>query len=289
MANTNNNIMKFLNKKYRLSRLFGKHQNKTVWAVSKNLIFIMLLVPFLTLSQNSTEYGVFENAILTPNPAQVTQFEKGIAAHNKKYHVNGPYGVRVYWINNGPKTGSYVWVMGPFPWSSLDNRPAQKEGHDADWNTNVAQYTTSESGTQSYWRFQAELSRFPKNFTIKNMEVDYWDVKRGKMAEAKKLVEKVHKVYVDKSPDETYGIYTNEFPSTKEGRDLTIISFFDKSAWLGEDHGFVTKYETVYGKDSWGQFLKDWMAVTDGGETELWIFLPELSGISGAVDVETRN
>lgn len=255
----------------------------------RKLIFTMLLLPFLAISQNSAEYGVFENALLTPNPAQVTQFEKGLAAHNKKFHGEGPYGVRVYWISNGPDTGSYAWTMGPFPWSSLDNRPDQKDGHDADWNINVAPYTTADSGEQSYWRFDEKLSRFPKDFTIKNMEVDHWNVKRGKMEDAKNLVEKVHKAYAEKSPEDTYGIYINEFPSTKEGRDLSVISFFDKSAWLGQDRGFVAKYETVHGKGSWANFLNDWMAVTDGGDTEIWIFRPDLSGISGNVKVAERK
>lgn len=249
----------------------------------------MLLLPFLALSQNSTEYGIFESALLIVNPAQITQFEEGVMAHNKKYHGDGPYGVRVYWISNGPNTGNYVWNMGPFPWSSLDGRPAQKESHDADWNTNVAAYTTAESGIQSYWRFESDLSRFSKDFTIKNMEVDYWDVKRGKMEDAKKLVKKITKVYADKSPDETYGIYTNEFSSTKEGRDMAVISFFDKSAWLSRNNNFVEKYETVHGAGSWKAFLNDWMAVTDGGETEIWIYRPDLSGISGEVKVSQRK
>ncbi|WP_221442707.1 MULTISPECIES: hypothetical protein [Aequorivita] len=255
----------------------------------KNLIFIILLLPLLAISQNNAEYGVFENAILIPNPTQVTQFEKGIAAHNKKFHGEGPYAGRVYWISNGPYTGSYVWVMGPFPWSALDNRPAQKDGHDTDWNNNVAPYMTADSGSQSYWRGRNELSRFPKDFTIKNMEVDYWDIKRGKYEDAMKLVKKVYDVYSEKSPNDTYGIYTNEFSSTKEGRDLAVISFFDKSAWLGQDRGFVEKYEIVNGKGSWKEFLNDWMAVTEGGETELWIFRPDLSGINGNVKVADRK
>ncbi len=249
----------------------------------------MLLLPFLAISQNSTEYGVFENAILTPNPAQVTQFEKGLAEHNKKYHGEGPYGVRVYWISNGENTGSYVWTMGPFPWSTLDNRPAEKEGHDADWNTNVAAYMTADSGKQSYWQGHNDLSRFPKDFTIKKMLVDYYDVKRGKGDEVLKLVGKMNKLYAGKSPDETFGIYTNEFGSTKGGRDLAVISFFDKSAWLGEDHSVEKKYEEMYGAGSWGQFLKDWMEVTNGSETELWIYRSDLSGINGDVKVSDRR
>ena len=44
--------------------------------IMRKLIFTMLLMPFLALSQNSTEYDVFETANLMPNPAQITQFEK---------------------------------------------------------------------------------------------------------------------------------------------------------------------------------------------------------------------
>ncbi len=255
----------------------------------KKVIFTLLLLPFLAVSQNSTEYGVFETADLIPNPAQISQFEKGLAAHNKKYHSGDPYGVRVYWVANGPNTGSYHWSMGPFPWSALDNGPAQKEGHDADWNTNVAQYTTADSGKESYWRGHNDLSRFPKDFTIKNMEVDYWDIKRGKYEEALELVGKIHKVYSEKLPEETYGIYTNEFQSTREGKDLAVISFFDNSAYLGQDQGMPKKYDEVYGEGSWKQFLNDWMEVTNGGETELWIFRPDLSGISGDLKVAERQ
>ncbi|MFZ0490619.1 MAG: hypothetical protein WBV11_07560 [Salegentibacter sp.] len=254
----------------------------------RKVIFLMLLLPFWAVSQNSTEseYGVFETANLVPNPAQISQFEKGLAAHNKKYHSEEPYGVRVYWVTNGPNTGSYHWSMGPFPWSALDNGPAEKkEGHDADWNTNVAQYMTADSGEESYWRAQTELSRFPKDFTINKMAVDYWDIKRGKHDDAMKLVKKVYDVYAQKSPNEIYGIYTNEFPSTKEGKDLAVISFFDKSAWLGQDNSIAKKYDEMYGEGSWKQFLKDWMDVTNGGSTEIWVYRPDLSGISGDVKV----
>ena len=255
----------------------------------KKAIFWMLLLPMLVISQNNTEYGVFENALLTPNPSQIGQFEKGITAHNQMYHGDGPYGVRMYWISNGPDTGSYVWTMGPFPWSALDDAPAQKEGHETDWNENVAPYMTPKSGAQSYWRTNDEYSRFPKNFTIKNMLVDYYDIKRGKSKEALALVEKIHKMYAEKFPDEIYGIYTNEFSSTKEGRDLAVISFFDKSAWLGQDSEMGKKYDEMYGEGGFDQFLTDWYAVTDGGESELWVFRPDLSGISAEVKVANRQ
>jgi hypothetical protein len=45
----------------------------------------------------------------------------------------------------------------------------------------------------------------------------------------------------------------------------------------------------MYGAGSWDKFLEDWFASTEGGETELWIFRPDLSGINGEVKVTDRN
>ncbi len=247
----------------------------------------MLLLPLLAVSQNSTEYMVFENGLITANPAQLKQFETGMAAHNKKYHGDGMYGARVYTIGNGPHTGSYMWIMGPLPWSAMDSRPAL-QGHDEDWNTNVLPYMLPE-GDQTYWKYEAEMSHFPKDFTIKNLLVDIYDVKRFKSKEAMALVGKIKKVMMEKFPEETFGIYTNQFPSTKEGRDLSYISFYDKSSWLGEDNDFLNKYEQVHGKGSFATFLKDWEAVTDGAESEIWTFRPDLSGISGEIKAVERK
>jgi len=249
----------------------------------------MLLVPLMALAQSENEYVIFETANLTPNPTQIAQFEKGLAAHNKKFHGDGPYGARIYWISSGPNTGSYNWTMGPLPWSALDGRPGEEEGHDADWNSNVLAYVAPGSGATSYWKHEADVSRFSKDFTIKNMLVDYYDITRGKGKEAMALVEKIGKVYAEKFPDETYGIYTNQLSSTKEGRDLVVISFFDKSAWMGEDNEFAAKYDEVHGEGGFEQFLQDWYAVTEGGESELWLFRPDLSGIDGEVTVADRQ
>lgn len=246
----------------------------------KTIFTWILLLPFLVISQN-TEYSVFENGLITANPTQVKQFEAGMASHNKKYHSDDVYGARVYTVNNGPNVGKYMWVMGPLPWSAFDNRPAQ-EGHDDDWNNNVIAYATSE-GNQTYWKYEAALSSISKDFTVKNMLLDFYDVKRFKGKNALELLGKIKKVMTDKFPNEIYGIYTNEFPSTKEGRDIAYISFYDKSSWLGEDREFAKKYDEVHGNGSFETFLKDWEAVTEGSESELWNYSTALSGKSANV------
>ena len=102
----------------------------------KNLFYTMLLLPFLVLAQNSQESLVLENVMLTVHPEKIAEFEAGIAAHNKKFHSDGPYGARVYNILNGKNAGKYMLIMGPLPWSAMDGRPTSKE-HTDDNNKNI--------------------------------------------------------------------------------------------------------------------------------------------------------
>jgi len=247
----------------------------------KTFFYWILLVPFLVISQSNSEYTVIENGMMTVNPKYITEFEAGVAAHNNKYHTDGMYGSRIYQINNGTNIGKYLWVMGPIPWSAFDDRP-QQDGHEEDWNKNIEPYTIV-GGDQIYWRFYPKLSNFPKDFIIKNAMVDMYDIKRFKQTEVLELMKKIKKVMKEKYPENSYGVYTNEFPNDKEGKDIAIVSFYQKSSWLGNVDGFPKKYEEVYGKGSFEHFIKEWEKLTIGKQTELWVFREDLSGISGEI------
>ncbi len=81
----------------------------------RNLFYLMLLIPFLAISQTSQEYPVVDNYLITANPTKIKELDAGLAAHNKKFHGEGDYQARVYEIMNGPKVGKYMWVSGPKP------------------------------------------------------------------------------------------------------------------------------------------------------------------------------
>ncbi|MGB5269512.1 MAG: hypothetical protein WBN52_03330, partial [Eudoraea sp.] len=87
----------------------------------RKFLYLMLLFPFLVISQGAQEYMVMENVMLTAIPTKTAEFEAGLAAHNKKYHAEGAHGARVYWISNGKNAGKYIWAMGPLPWSAMDS------------------------------------------------------------------------------------------------------------------------------------------------------------------------
>jgi hypothetical protein len=253
----------------------------------KNLFFLLLLSPLFAFAQGDTDYLIFEISTIKVNPANIGQVESGMATHNKKYHGSGPNGTRVYQVANGKDGGAYKWVMGPAPWSALDTRPSD-EAHDLDWQANVNQYTLADGNTE-YIRFDAKLSRFPKDFTVNKLWVQYVDIARGKMDKAKEIIGKIHKVYAEKIQGDTYGIYWNELPSSSSGRDMTIVAFFDKFAWMSADNGFDAKFEEVYGKGSLETMWNEWRDITEGVETEIWEYREDLSGLSGMLKVAERQ
>ncbi len=255
----------------------------------KKLFYTLLLLPFLLLSQENQESLVLQNVMLTVLPGHTQAFEKGLAAHNKKYHAEGPYQALVYSIGSGVNAGKYMWNMGPLPWSAMDGRPTDENGHDADWDTNVVPHLTGEVDV-NYWKFETSLSNFSKNFTLNKVLVDVYDLKRFSGEKMEELMKRVHKTMTEKFPDEIFGMYTNEFSSMTNTKDLAFVSFFEKSAWLGQDSTFAQKYSEVHGEGSFATFLKEWGEITHGKySSEIWAFRKDLSGNTGEIIAATRQ
>ena len=138
----------------------------------KTNVLILLLAPFFLFAQETTEYAVFQNTMLTASPDAVAKFESGLAEHNKKYHADKITGVRVYWIANGENSGKYMLSAGAKPWSAFDNIKPM-EGHDEHWTSSVLAH--SEPGYyNTFWRLRSELSNFPKDFTIDKLKQKYY-------------------------------------------------------------------------------------------------------------------
>ena len=252
----------------------------------KNLLYLLLFSPFVAFSQAGTEL-IFEIATHSVSRDNAAQVEHAMGAHNKKYHASGPNGVRVFIVQTGKDSGKYKWVMGPGPWSSLDTRPSD-DAHNVDWKGNVARYL-GEEGSTEYISLDPALSRFPADFNVDKLFVRYVDVVRGKTEQAKEILKKINRVYTEKIPGETYGIYFNEIPSTSAGRDITIVSFFDKYAWMAEDNDFNAKYDAIYGKGAADAMWVSWQQVTSSQECEIWEYQEELSGLPPLIKAAERK
>ena len=239
------------------------------------------------MQSQANESLVIENVMLTANPEKIAEFESGIAAHNNKFHAEGPYGARVYSILNGKNAGKYMLIMGPLPWSAMDARPASK-AHTDDVNNNVNAYITTDVEV-NYMKMHPELSNFSKDFEINKISVSMIDVKRFKTQEfMEKVLKKVVKVYMEKMPEQLFGVYSNEL-NNMDGLDFGWVNFFDNSSWMDRDDKFAQYFEEVHGAGSFKSFITDVEATTHGNRTELWSLRDDLSGPDAKVEAITRQ
>jgi hypothetical protein len=246
----------------------------------RNLLFIFLLTPFCLFAQD-TGYAMYETMYMTSKAENAKQLDDNLAAHNKKYHAEDPYQAGVFYVVNGPHEGSYFWVMGPTTWTALDDRPSDG-GHDDDWADNVAPLCESQSLVE-YWKLDQKLSRFPGEFKLTKQLVWYFDIASGKGSKATELLGKVNKVNAKHYPDDTYGVYRNQF-ANNTGRDIAMVWFFENYAWMDDDSNFGKKFEEEFGSGSWSYFLTEWREATEGRVDELREFVPELSTMSETVE-----
>ncbi|MBZ9630723.1 hypothetical protein LB465_08025 [Salegentibacter sp. LM13S] len=257
----------------------------------KSIFYWMMLIPFLVFSQNeqnnSEEYLIVGTTIFSAKSDKMKEFSEGMRNHNEQFHAEGPMGVRVFNIMNGQNANSFMAVMGPMPWSALDEA-MDNTAHDEDWSTNVVPYIAEEEET-TFWKFHNKLSHFPTNFEMNKLKVTVWDIERGEYENMTSGLEKVTKVFKEKRPEMPFGIYTNEFTSTQSGQDLSVVQFFDDFSWLGKNQKLKEKYDEVHGSGSFDNFLKDWMKTTKGGSQELWVYNPKLSGLGPQVTTSTQD
>ncbi len=249
----------------------------------KNLLTLALLLPLLMVAQENQQAAIFMNVVLTPQPDKIEAFEAGVAAHNKKYHTEGTQQVGVFWIASGKNSGKYVWSLGPTSWAAMDESNNYSEEHTKDWNNNVAANAYAEMET-TYWKNDPSHSNFTKDFELKNLAIFMLDIKRFKHQEFNALLDKVHKVFKTKDPDQQWGTYSNEL-ANKDDADFVWIDFFEKSAWMGQEDKFPQWFEEVHGAGSFAPFLKDFEAVTNEDMQEIWLFREDLSGRPGKVMV----
>ncbi len=241
----------------------------------------LLLLPCLIFAQEAQEYGVFTNLMLTAHPEKITELEAGLKAHNEKYHAEGAYQASVFFVTSGKNFGKYIWSMGPLPWSAMDNAPGDENGHNADWNANVAPYALAESEV-NYWRADLEHSNFTKDFQLKNLSIFMLDMKRFKQTQFMSVLDKVTKVFKTKDPEQQWGVYFNEL-NNMDGQDVVWVNFFDSSSWMSEEDKFPQWFEEVHGEGTFIPFLTDFEGATNADMQELWVFRPDLSGNDGKV------
>ena len=236
---------------------------------------MICLIPMLGVGQD-TDYQMFELFYFTPKAGHGADLEAAMYAHNQKYHPRGDYSAQVYYVMNGPNAGKYVWSMGPTTWTKIQNRPAE-EGHDSDWDENIAIHIDSYDATD-YYRLNSERSYFPGPVDLKMLRLWLIDIKEGQGYRYRALMEKVQAVYKENEYDHPMGIYNRQL-SGSHGYDVAMIWFFDGLDWLDEESSFSKDYDA--------NLMDEWGAIVERMDVEVWQFEPDMSGHDGKAVTRT--
>jgi len=243
----------------------------------KKLLFpvVLFLAGLITYGQDS--YIMYETMYINPKYEKIKEFNEVLAAHNKKFHAEGPDAVAIHRVANGARAGQFVWVMGPLSFTDLDNRPSDA-AHEDDWNS-VMPYIEKVTEVE-YWRMDPDLSYRPEgwHFTPK-IHVRTWELKHGKSEEFLEVMKKIVEVFRIKAYDNSWHVYWNYF-QTGNGRDISGVFGFNKWAFYDEDPIFFRDFELIHGEGSWAETFEIMNQATVGMTEELRELIPELGGSS---------
>ena len=219
--------------------------------MKKPFIVGIALLAYAGITLAQTENVVFETIFLKPKTENLKELGEKLATHNKKFHPEGPYAANSWQVLTGEHSGQILWVMGPFTFADLDNRP-DEGGHDDDWAGNVMPLTHG-MHDGNYWRMLTDYGYLPsENYQGKIMRARLIDVKPGKWDEFLHLMTMINKVYAANNFGHSFALFDNW--SNDGVNDAAIVWQYDNYAYFDVDLEFTKKYEEVYGDNSWNQF-----------------------------------
>jgi hypothetical protein len=232
----------------------------------------VLLLSYLLVTGQG-DYLMYETMYIIPKSDKIKELRAALAAHNKKYHTEGPDAVTIQRVMNGSRAGQLAWVMGPLTFSDLDNRPSD-QAHTDDWNA-VMRYI-DEVTEAEYWRMDPDLSYTPEGWTYDSkIHVRFWELKHGRSDEVIDILKKIVDVFRTKQYDHSWHVYWNYF-QTGNGRDIAGVFGFDNWAFYDEDPVFFTDFEEIHGEGSWEETYETLTKATAGMTEELREVIPEL-------------
>jgi hypothetical protein len=232
-------------------------------------IFAVLAIFFAcgAFAQSGQDMQAIEAQMMMPKRGMEDKFEAAVLAHNKKFHPDGPYAAALRKIEYGPKTGWYVWVMGPVPFTSLDTRPTKENGHQEDWDKNIDPLVES-YGPTNLMGYHPELS-YGLDLFKKAKHYELWmvDLKDGQYYRFKALCEKLRKVY-ESMGNTAFLVMDNQLHEQK-GTDVALIWSFNSYSDWQKDPGPKAAYEKAYGEGTWDLMIRDWMDIINGYTSEI--------------------
>jgi len=236
------------------------------------LTILALVITSLTIAQ--TPNVIYETIYLNPKTESLKELGEKMKAHNQSYHAEPPYRAGVWRVLTGERSGNMLWVMGPFTFADLDNRPAEG-GHDDDWIGNVLPLTHGMSNGY-YWKLMPDFAYTPsENYQGKVMRVRTLNIKRGKMEEFWREMTLIFEVVNENKLGNSFSVFRNQ--ANDGEKDVALVWQYENYAYMDVDNEFRKKYEEMHGDNSWSQFQEAMREIVESSSDELLERAPNLS------------
>jgi hypothetical protein len=235
----------------------------------RKIFLICLLIPILGMSQTKNVINSFR---VFPKPDKNAEFEKGLATHAQKYHM-GNWKWRVFSIETGPDAGGFHITEGPLTWDEFDGRGDLGAAHTADWNTNVAPYTTG-MGTQSYSTYDSSLSTVKLTDYSDKIIINHMFPKPGMLNGVKGLIQKQKKVWA--AGNEFVAVYSAAYSGPPQYTVVTRLKAGLKELDDSYRKPFQERYNAIYGEGAWNYWLDDYSKYVESRWSEMLSFRKDL-------------
>lgn len=239
------------------------------------LLITFLFLGFIHLPQYS--HGQAKDVISThrvfPKMDKILAFEKGLAAHARKYHT-GDVRWNVFEIVSGPDGGGYHITEGPKTWESEDKRGNLGEAHTHDWHKKVAAYLT-ERQSLGYYVYIDSLSTVAVDDFSEKINITHIFPKPGQGENVVKIIRKVKNGWA------ASGITVAVYASNSSGPTQYVIVTRYKQGLKEKTPGFRKPFKEVYdsvnGAGAFAQYINDISAYVESSWSELLILRKDLS------------
>ena len=236
----------------------------------RKIFLICMLVPLFGISQTKNVLNSFR---VFAKPDKNAEFEKGLAAHAQKYHT-GNWKWRVFEIQTGPDAGGFHVTEGPLSWEEFDGRGDLGAEHTADWNKNIAPFTTG-MGTQSYSSYNADLSTVQLTDYSDKIIINHMFPKPGMVNGVIELIKKQKKVWA--AGNESVAVYTASFSGPPQYTVVTRLKAGLKELDDAYRKPFPERYNAIHGEGAWNYWLDDYSKYVESRWSEMLFFRADLS------------
>ena len=236
----------------------------------RKIFLICMLVPLFGMSQTKNVINSFR---VFPKPDKNAEFEKGLTNHAQKYH-KGNWKWRVFEIQTGPDAGGFHITEGPLSWEEFDGRGDLGAEHTADWNNNVAPYTTG-MGTQSYSSYDSAMSTVKLTDYADKIIINHMFPKPGMLNGVSGLIKKQKKVWA--AGNESVAVYSAAYSGPPQYIVVTRLKAGLKELDDSYRKPFQERYNAIYGEGAWNYWLDDYSKYVESRWSEMLFFRKDLS------------